>query len=41
MSEMRTWRTHEYGQPLDVLHLDMVPVPEPEAGEVRGSPAAT
>jgi NADPH:quinone reductase len=35
MSEMRTWRTHEYGQPLDVLQLDTVPVPEPEAGEVR------
>jgi NADPH2:quinone reductase len=35
MSEMRTWRTHEYGQPLDVLHLDTVPVPEPDAGEVR------
>jgi hypothetical protein len=35
MSEMRTWRTDEYGQLLDVLHLDTVPVPEPEAGEVR------
>jgi NADPH2:quinone reductase len=35
MSEMRTWRTHEYGQPLDVLQLDTVPVPEPDAGEVR------
>ena len=35
MIEMRTWRTHEYGQPLDVLQLDTVPVPEPEAGEVR------
>ena len=32
---MRTWRTHEYGQPLDVLRLDEVPIPEPEAGEVR------
>lgn len=32
---MRAWRLHEYGQPLDVLRLDEVPVPEPEAGEVR------
>jgi NADPH2:quinone reductase len=32
---MRAWRTHAYGAPLDVLRLDEVPVPEPEAGEVR------
>jgi NADPH2:quinone reductase len=32
---MRAWRAHEYGEPLDVLQLDTVPVPEPEAGEVR------
>src|ERR1700722_11017207 len=32
---MRAWRTHEYGQPLEVLRLDDVPVPEPEAGELR------
>ena len=32
---MRTWRTHEYGAPLDVLRLDDVAIPEPEAGEVR------
>jgi NADPH2:quinone reductase len=32
---MRAWRVHEYGQPRDVLQLDTVPVPEPEAGEVR------
>ncbi|MCU1462957.1 MAG: alcohol dehydrogenase [Acidimicrobiales bacterium] len=32
---MRAWRVHEYGNPLDVLQLDTVPVPEPEAGEVR------
>jgi len=32
---MRAWRLHEYGQPLDVLRLDTVAVPEPEAGEVR------
>jgi NADPH:quinone reductase len=32
---MRAWRTHEYGAPVDVLKLDTVPVPEPEAGEVR------
>ncbi len=30
---MKAWRLHEYGQPLDVLQLDEVPVPEPEAGE--------
>src|SRR3954466_11511560 len=30
------WRTHEYGpRPTAVLRLDTVPVPEPEAGEVR------
>src|SRR3954454_7988447 len=32
---MRAWRTHEYGAPLEALRLDEVPVPEPEAGEVR------
>jgi len=32
---MRAWRTHEYGQPLDVLRLDEVDVPEPGPGEVR------
>lgn len=32
---MRAWRVHEYGEPLDVLRLDTVPIPEPEAGEVR------
>jgi NADPH2:quinone reductase len=33
---MRAWRTHEYGpRPTEVLRLDNVPVPEPEAGEVR------
>jgi NADPH2:quinone reductase len=33
---MRAWRTHEYGpRPTEVLRLDAVPVPEPEAGEVR------
>ena len=32
---MRAWRTHEYGRPTEVLQLDTVPVPEPEAGEVR------
>ena len=32
---MRAWRTHEYGRPTEVLKLDTVPVPEPEAGEVR------
>ncbi len=32
---MRAWRTHRYGDPLEVLALDEVPVPEPDAGEVR------
>jgi NADPH2:quinone reductase len=32
---MRAWRTHEYGPPVDVLKLDTVPVPTPEAGELR------
>jgi NADPH2:quinone reductase len=32
---MQAWRTHEYGQPLDVLRLDTVAVPEPGPGEVR------
>lgn len=32
---MRAWRTHEYGRPRDVLRLDAVDVPEPEAGELR------
>ena len=32
---MRAWRTHEYGRPTDVLRLDTVPIPEPEAGELR------
>jgi NADPH2:quinone reductase len=31
---MRAWRTHEYGLPLDVLKLDTVAVPTPEAGEL-------
>jgi len=32
---MRAWRTHEYGRPTEVLRLDTVPVPTPEAGELR------
>ncbi len=33
---MRAWRTHEYGpRPTEVLELDVVPIPEPQAGEVR------
>jgi NADPH2:quinone reductase len=32
---MRAWRTHQYGPPLEALHLDTVAVPEPEAGELR------
>jgi NADPH:quinone reductase len=32
---MRAWRTHEYGQPQDVLKLDEVEIPEPGEGELR------
>jgi NADPH2:quinone reductase len=32
---MRAWRVHEWGQPLDVLQLDTIPIPEPGANEVR------
>lgn len=35
IDSMRAWRTHEYGRPTEVLHLDDVPIPEPEAGEAR------
>ncbi len=33
--EMRAWRTHEYGQPLEALKLDVVPIPDPGPGELR------
>ena len=32
---MRAWRTHTYGQPLDVLTLDEVAIPDPDPGEMR------
>jgi NADPH2:quinone reductase len=32
---MRAWRLHQYGEPETVLVLDDVPVPAPEAGELR------
>lgn len=32
---MRAWRTHEYGRPEEVLRLDTVEIPEPEAGDLR------
>ena len=31
---MRAWRTHVYGDPLEVLELDQVEVPKPAAGEL-------
>lgn len=34
-SEMRAWRTHAYGQPLEALKLDTVPIPDPGPGELR------
>jgi NADPH2:quinone reductase len=33
--EMRAWRTHKYGQPLEALKLDLVPIPDPGPGELR------
>src|SRR5205085_7833322 len=33
--EMRAWRVHEYGSPLEVLQLDTAPIPEPGPDEVR------
>ena len=32
---MQAWRVHEYGAPLDVLHLDEVDAPEPADDEVK------
>jgi NADPH2:quinone reductase len=32
---MRAWRVHEYGDPLEVLRLETIAVPAPEADEVR------
>jgi NADPH2:quinone reductase len=32
---MRAWRTHQYGRPADALKLDTVPIPAPDAGELR------
>jgi len=31
---MKAWRVHSYGQPLDVLQLDEVPVPVPDPGDL-------
>jgi NADPH2:quinone reductase len=33
--EMRAWRTHAYGEPLEALKLDVVPIPDPGPGELR------
>jgi NADPH2:quinone reductase len=33
--EMRAWRTHFYGEPLEALKLDLVPIPQPGPGELR------
>jgi NADPH:quinone reductase len=32
---MRAWRLHQYGRPTEVLQLETVPIPSPEAGELR------
>src|SRR6195952_2047490 len=34
-TSMRAWRVHEWGQPLEVLQMDEVPIPEPGDGELR------
>ena len=34
MTTMRTWRTHQYGQPREALRLDTVPIPTPGPGEL-------
>ncbi|HCS29586.1 MAG TPA: alcohol dehydrogenase, partial [Spongiibacteraceae bacterium] len=31
---MRAWRTQHYGQPLDVLKMESVPVPVPGPGQL-------
>ena len=35
METMRAWRVHEYGEPLEVLRLDEIAIPDPGPGEVR------
>ncbi len=32
---MRAWQVHEYGKPTEVLQLDTVDIPTPDAGELR------
>jgi NADPH:quinone reductase-like Zn-dependent oxidoreductase len=32
---MRTVRFHEYGEPVDVLHMETAPVPDPGPGRIR------
>ena len=34
-AQMRAWRLHEYGQPVDVLKLEHIDIPEPGDGELR------
>lgn len=34
-AQMHAWRLHEYGQPVDVLKLEQVDIPEPGDGELR------
>jgi len=34
-STMRTVRFHEYGEPADVLHMEIAPVPDPGSGRIR------
>jgi NADPH2:quinone reductase len=34
-AQMRAWRLHAYGQPVDVLKLEHIDIPEPGDGELR------
>lgn len=34
-AEMKALRVRSYGEPIEVLQVDMVPIPEPQAGQIR------
>lgn len=38
---MKAWRTHQYDVPAKALHLDDVPIPQPNPGELRVKVEAT
>lgn len=39
--DMKAWRVHEFGEPVDALHLDEAAAPEPGPGELLVRVAAT